>query len=234
MNRFAPLTFALALAAAVLPAQAGDENHLPRVYTYAVQLDAAGRVESVRPHAFEPDAVSRVLDTQIPGLLFEPASGAAAGTSTFLRILATHDGPRADDFTIVSASTGPAPLQLDRPAFPERDMASGNEGAVVLQLSVAADGSVRDAKVHDTVGDVSRAMANAATSAAQGWKFAPETVGGQPIASTMLLSVCYLAAVSDAATCTWRGPDAQRFSSRAVIAIDSATRLVSQIPGGTP
>lgn len=229
MNRLVPLALALAITTAAPAAVANDDRHQPRVYTYAVQLDAAGRVESVQPQGFEADAVSRVLDAQIPELLFEPGATGGVATSTFLRILATHDGPRADDFTIVSATTGPAPLNLERPVFPERDQEIGNEGAVVLRLSVTAEGSVSDAQVSDTVGDVSRAMAAAATSAARGWTFAPETVDGKTVASTMLLSVCYLAAVSDASTCTWRGPDAQRFSSRAVIALNPAARLVSQI-----
>lgn len=215
---------ALALALLASTATAGDPRHAPRVYTFELTLDAAGRVEQARPHGAGGDAIARDLQQRVGELLFDAGAGA---TTTFLRILATHDGPRADDYTVVSATTGPAPVELTRPAFPEDDMAAGHEGAVVLRLDVRPDGSVADPRVESTVGDISRPMAAAALQAASGWRFAPERVNGQPVASTVLLSVCYLAAESDASTCTWRGPNAERFTSRSIVAVQPAARLVS-------
>lgn len=214
----------LALAFAALSASAGDTRHAPRVYTFELALDASGRVQQARPLGFRADAIGADLQQRVGELVFDSGAGA---TTTYLRVLATHDGPRADDYTVVSATTGPAPLDLARPAFPEADMAAGHEGAVVLRLDVRPDGSVANPRVESTVGDISRAMAAAAVRAAAGWRFAPEQVAGEPVASTVLLSVCYLAAESDASTCTWRGPNAERFTSRSIMAVQPAARLVS-------
>lgn len=200
-----------------------------RIYTYVIELAGNGTVRRVSPHGFEPDAVSRELESRIGSWIFEAAetNGAPASTTTYLRVVAT---PReADGFDVVSATTGPAPQTLSQPEYPVRDQLAGMEGTVVLKLAVNADGRVATAEVHDIVGNVSRAMAGAARSSAMTWTFTPERIDGEPVPSTVLWPVCYLGAASTASGCAWRGPDAQRFSSKTVLTLDPAARLVSPL-----
>jgi TonB family protein len=221
------LATAGALALAAPPANAGDAPG-QSVYTYAVELDADGKLLRVAPHAAAADDVGRALERDIAGWVFSPAGSGdvGAGSRTFVRVVVSPTGARG--YEVVSATTGPAPETLTQPAFPVRDQLSDREGMVVLRLDVTADGRVAGARVHAVTGKVSRGMSAAAVSAAQGWTFVPEEVGGVPIAATMLWPVCYVGARSAPSACSWNGPDSVRFSSKTVLPLDPAVRLVSQ------
>lgn len=217
---FSMLVVCGALQADVVAAQALPQ----RVYTYAIDLDSEGKVARLSPHGFAVDATSRRLDTQIGGWIFEAAPSA---TTTYLRVVvAPHAG---GEFDVVSAITGPAPQTLAQPGYPIRDQLAGMEGTVVLKLAIGVDGHVNAVDVHDVVGDVSRAMTNAAATSAKTWTFSPETVNGKAVASTVLWPVCYLGAASSASACAWRGPDAQHLSSKTVLTLNPAARLVTPL-----
>lgn len=222
-----------ALAACVMYAQSAaagaDAGTQERIYTYAIELAGDGSVTRLSPHGFEPDATSRELETRIGSWIFEAveADGAPAATTTYLRIVVAPG--EAGRFDVVSVMTGPAPQTLSQPEYPVRDQLAGMEGTVVLKLAVNADGRVEGVDVHDIVGNVSRAMANSARSSAMTWTFSPERIGGEPVPSTVLWPVCYLGAASTASSCDWRGPDAQRFSSKTVLTLDPAVRLVTPL-----
>lgn len=196
-----------------------------RVYTFSIALDGDGRLQDVSPHGAIPDSTGRALAEEVRGWVFADDAAGAASTSYLRVVVDADDG-------VVSATTGPAPAQLGMPAYPVRDQLASRHGTVVLRLSIAADGSVDAAEVHDVHGSVSRPMAAAAVRAAQDWTFSPETVAGQPVAATMLWPVCYLGPQADAGDCVWTGPDAQRYSSQTVLAIDPAVRLTAPLALG--
>lgn len=219
------LLFSVLVACGALHSDIVVAQELPqKVYTYAIELDSAGKVAGLSPHGFADDATSRSLDAEIRGWIFE--AGPAA-TTTYLRVVVAPD--ITGGFDVVSATTGPAPQTLVQPGYPVRDQLAGMEGAVVLKLAIGADGRVDAVAVHDVAGNVSRTMASAAATSAKTWTFSPETVGGEAVASTVLWPVCYLGAASSASACAWRGPDAQRFSSKTVLTLDPAVRLVSPL-----
>lgn len=219
------LLFPVLVACGALHADIVAARETPqKVYTYALELDSAGKVARLSPHGFAADATSRRLDADIGGWIFESAPGA---TTTYLRVVVAPDADGG--FDVVSATTGPAAQTLAQPGYPVRDQRAGMEGTVVLKLAVDAGGRVSGVDVHDVVGSVSRAMVNSARSSARTWTFDPETVAGQPVASTVLWPVCFLGAASSATSCAWRGPDAQRFSSKTVLTLDPAARLVSPL-----
>lgn len=235
------LLSALLVAAGTVHAQASsrssNETRLPqqRVYTYAIELDAAGKVGRLAPHGFVADAISGRLDGEVRDWIFEPAAApdAAVPSTTFLRIVvAPHGDGAADDFEVVSAMTGPAPERLTQPDYPLHDQRVGREGSLVLKLEVGADGRVQSVEIHDLLGDISRKMAQGAKSSALDWRFTPETVAGKPLASTILWPVCFLGATSSTANCTWVGPDSQRFSSKTVLTLNPAARLVYPLASG--
>lgn len=219
------LLFSVLVACGALHADIVAAQALPqKVYTYAIELDSEGKVAELSPHGFAADAISRRLDAEIGGWIFEAAPSA---TTTYLRVVVAPDA--GGGFDVVSAITGPAPQTLEQPGYPVRDQLAGMEGTVVLELAIGPDGRVDAVGVHDVVGSVSRAMTNAATASAKTWTFSPETVNGKAVASTVLWPVCYLGAASSASACAWRGPDAQRYSSKTVLTLNPAARLVSPL-----
>lgn len=206
----------------------GERSH--RVYTYEIELDRDGGVRRLAPHGFYPDAVSAVLDRQIGDWIFEAATiePAPASTTTFLRVVTTHSDAQ-EGFEVVTALTGPAPQHLRHPEYPVRDQMAGRQGTVVLKLQLDQAGRVATADVDTVTGTISRTMAASARTAALDWRFTPESVDGQLRASTILWPVCFVGAQSSVSDCTWQGPDAQRFSSKTVLTLNPAARLVSPL-----
>lgn len=225
-----PIAFAASLAAHAGQAAVATEESPQRVYTYALSLDPSGSVLEVVPHGFKPDAISSGLETEIGNWKFEPSaqSQGSEPTRTFLRVV-VKTGKVDARYSLVSATTGPAPLTLDQPEYPLNDQKRGNEGTVVLELRVATDGTVSQAQVHGVSGTASRSMASAALDAARDWTFMPEIVDGRAVEGTLLWPVCYLGARSSVSNCAWSGPDAQGMSSKMVLTLDPAIRLVSPI-----
>lgn len=226
---------ALALAAQTAAARDAGEGQSQRVYTFAVQLDGSGGTAKVTPFGAADDAIGRDLASRVGSWLFSPdSSHGRAGDEyrTYLRVVVA---PRADapaGYELVSATTGPAPERLVLPLYPPRDQMEGRQGTVVMKLDIAADGTVRSADVHAVDGNVSRNMVVAARKAASEWRFATETVDSQPVASTVLWPVCFLGAASTATNCAWSGPEARRYSSKTVVALDPVAHLVTPLALG--
>lgn len=202
--------FLLALA---LPAAAAATTATQQVYTYAVELDAAGRITSLAPHGSPSGGAGDALAADIRDWVFNP--GGDASSLTYLRVVV--DESADGSYEVVSATTGPALAAMTPPEYPMRDQLAGHEGMVVLRLDVATDGGVRAASVHAATGTASRAMAEAAVKASREWRFASEQVDGQAVPSILLWPVCYLGPQSAPSACSWTGPDAQRFSSKSVL-----------------
>lgn len=208
---FKPFLLALALPFAAVAADAPATTQ--QVYTWAVGLDADGRITRLVPHGSPAGGAGDALAAEIRDWVFN--SGGEASSLTYLRVVVDEAPDGA--YEVVSATTGPALAAMTPPDYPMRDQLAGNEGMVVLRLDVAADGGVRAAAVHAATGTVSRAMADAAARASRGWRFASEQVDGNAVPSTLLWPVCYLGPQSSPSACSWTGPDAQRFSSKSVL-----------------
>ena len=82
-------------------------------------------------------------------------------------------------------SEPPKPLASIRPEYPARARRRGEQGRVVLEVAVGADGSVVDVCVASSCGfaDLDAAAVSAATRA----RFVPGTDGGRPVAMTVRL-----------------------------------------------
>lgn len=201
----------------------------PRIYTYEVELDASGALLSATPLRNADDATTRQLQAELRNWTFRPAQqdGHSARTSTWVRMTAipASDGGPA---RVLSATAGPVPDRLRNPEFPEAAQVRGQQGVVVLKLAIDAQGRVQSVDVHDTVGRIDRAMANAAIAAARGWTFRPERVDGAPLASLLLMPVCFVAS-ADSEACAWKGPQAQTFDRDTVLALDPVVRLAEPV-----
>jgi TonB family protein len=189
------------------------------------RADASGATVSATPTRDGSEAVTRQIQQELRGWVFRPAQqdGEPARTSTWLRVTAIpgEDGAAA---RILSAMVGPAPQTLSNPVFPKAAQLRGQGGVVVLALDMDAQGRVQDVVVYDSVGEVSRAMANAAITAARAWTFRPELVEGAPQAAKLLMPVCFVATEAGDA-CSWTGPEDQSFGRYTVLTLNSAARL---------
>ncbi|MCF7220675.1 energy transducer TonB [Marilutibacter chinensis] len=220
----APLLLA-GTAAAQAPLAAPDSQ--PAAYTFAVDLDARGQVTGIAPDGAMPEAARKELESRIGEWAFTPAeaNGQPATTRTYLRV--TTSGSRGPDgmMKVLSATTGPGVASLANPAYPTTELRRGEGGIVVLQLAVDANGRVTGVDFYGDRQRASRSLANAAKVAAQDWRFKPETVNGTPIASTVVLPVCFMATHPTMSTCSWQGPDAKNFNRMDIVAVNPAARV---------
>lgn len=227
------ISLALACSAAVAapPAHSGNDDSRLLTVTYALDLDSDGRIRALEPTQPLPQDVADALEREIRNWQFEPAhvGTQAKDIRTFLRIGVEVPDSRFDRIAVLSATTGPAPEHVPAPAYPNHALRRGVNGVVVLELAVGSDGLVR--KV-DTFGRYDRTelpLAMAAQEAARAWRFTPERVDGRPVASTVLMPVCFVISEPTARTCEWEGPGASRFSRKAVLALEPAARLKTDI-----
>ncbi|OHE85535.1 MAG: hypothetical protein A2190_09780 [Lysobacterales bacterium RIFOXYA1_FULL_69_10] len=164
------------------------------------------------------------------GWLFQPVDdNGGADVDTWLRISTRTDGAGVH---VESATTGPAPRTMALPEYPRAAGLRGESGVVVMRLDVDARGQVTDATVYDTGARPSRALATAAREAALSWAFHPERVNGQPVASTVLLPMCFLTGEPTSQTCSWNGPQSRRFSRHTVLTLEPAARLKGELALG--
>lgn len=227
-----PALLALACAGSTALASEDGQAEGQRVYTYAVQIDGNGRIGQIARYGATQDELGRELADEARSWLFSPDTrpGEASGANyhTFLRLVVAP-GAAAGDYELVSATTGPAPRALVLPHYPVREQRAGYEGTVVMKLDIGEDGRVVDAEVNSVHGKVSRSMVSAASRVAPQWKFVPERVDNLPVSSTVLWPVCFLGAASSATECVWNGPQAQRYSSKMVLALDPVARRVTPL-----
>ena len=230
MNRIAIACIAALLGSTALQANASDPADERHVYTYAVSLDHDGRVTALAPAGEIPPGAATALEQQVRGWLFQPVDdNGGADVDTWLRISTRTDGDRVP---VESATTGPAPRTMAVPEYPRAAGLRGESGVVVMRLDVDARGQVTKATVYDTGERPSRALASAAGEAALSWTFDPERVNGQPVASTVLLPMCFLTGEPTPQTCSWNGPQSRRFSRHTVLTLEPAARLKGELALG--
>ena len=230
MNRIAIACIAALLGPTSIQANASDTTGERQVYTYAVSLDHDGRVTALAPVGDVPPDAANVLDAQVRGWLFQPVDdNGGAEVDTWLRISTRTD---SDGVHVESATTGPAPRTMAFPDYPRAAGLRGESGVVVMRLDVDARGQVTDATVYDTGARPSRALATAARDAALSWTFDPERVNGQPVASTVLLPMCFLTGEPTPQTCSWNGTQSRRFSRHTVLTLEPVARLRGELALG--
>lgn len=73
----------------------------------------------------------------------------------------------------------PRRLSGDAPAYPRRELVQGTAGAAVVEFTIDVDGMTRDFRVVSASEPV---FGQQAVVAVQGWRFAPATKAGNPVA----------------------------------------------------
>lgn len=219
----------MSMAAAVQASATETADSTRHVFTYALELGEDGRIRSLEPSSTIPVDVRPELERHIQGWVFQPAEvdGRRATIHTFLRIGVELPPAGSQALRIISATTGPTPKNVQFPEYPASAQRRGEKGVVVLKLKVAADGTVQQASQYDPGSRAARTLVDAARKAAGAWQFQPERINGEPVASTVLMPVCFMTAEPTAQTCAWNGPEAQRLTRQTVLTLDPAARLVT-------
>lgn len=231
--RIALLFLAASALAAALPT-AAREATWAGVKWATVDIDDGGRVVAIELGPDLTPAFEAALRHEIATWAFEPAriDGAAVASRThlFVNLRASDLGAGRAGVQVVSVSNGPRPTGKRDMHYPDRAVERRVQGTVMLTLTVAADGSVAhaaaDAEAHPL-------LRSAALRSAGGWRFIPEQVAGQPVATRIRAPVAYCITV-DTETCRDAGTDAAGAPARhpdEMVAIDSPVRLKADPAG---
>jgi TonB family protein len=223
---------ACALAAA-LPTAASDATWAGTKWA-TVDIDDSGRVVAIE---LEPDltpAFEAALRHEIASWAFEPArmDGAAVASRTHLavRLRARELGTGRAGVEVVSVRNGPRPAGRRAMHYPEAALERHIQGTVMLTLTVAPDGSVADVSAQRGAHSLLR---RAALRSADGWRFVPEQVAGQPVATRVRAPVAYCI-TTDPVACRVADRDAAGAPVRhpdETVAIDSPVRLKADPAG---
>lgn len=117
-----------------------------------------------------------------------PASGTASGGDT---ILAPSGEPRVETPPVPDGPTRSArflPGGATQPPYPTASRRLGEEGSVVLAVSIAADGSVTGVSLLRSSG-FARLDAAALAHARRAWRFEPALAAGKPVAAQREITV---------------------------------------------
>lgn len=110
-------------------------------------------------------------------------------TATFAAPAQNTQPAQETSLPIVPPRTDAAHLNNPRPAYPALSRRLGEEGKVLLDVYILANGNVGEVKLNTTSG-FSR-LDNAALQAVRTWKFLPATQGAKPIAYWYLQPVSF-------------------------------------------
>ena len=231
--------FLLLALFAIAPAAASRE--LPKLDAWLranVTIDATGHITALawqgEPTKLEQFLIGRV-EPIVKGWEFVPGKldGEPAETRTrvWIRIggEALADGSLALHFK--DASTGPVGTTMPPPGYPKGESHAGREAVVTLTIAVGADGSATllESTVESTSGRKGEArFVAAAEGAVAQWRFEPETVGGKPVATRLVVPVAFcIPEISD--WCAQRRERKDAAPDNQPVALDRTVELKTDI-----
>lgn len=151
------------------------------------EVDASGRLTAFTPHGAAVPAVAQALRAELDKQRFTPArapSGTARTVRTFLTgryaLEAVDDGWV---LRIRELSAGPRLTAQVAPRPPQRTFTVGESVWMRVAMTVQADGQPNDIVIEELQGPA--AFQREAREALRKWRFEPESVGGQPIATAI-------------------------------------------------
>lgn len=244
MSRVVAVAFALSLPLAAAANSADKPLHLTQ--EWQLSIDAAGKVAALKDPGKLSPAVREQLERAIRGWRFDPGKlgGEPAPTDTTLTLdisfVPAADGNysvRIDDARV--GGTIDRSRKLAPPRFPRDAMKPGLVAMVVVKADYSADGRIIAVEPQPAESlNATRSLQAATVAAVKRWAVTPERVGGQGVASSMMIPVCY--------TVTWGRPSLPDFNcawtpqgSRskvgdgAAFAVSPAAKLTADVIGRT-
>lgn len=187
--KIATICAGLLALACVLPLRAADVR--AKSYQVGADVDAQGRVTATQFDADVPASIANVLTAAMKQWSFVPAKrdGQAVPAHTFIRLVlkAIPDAQGQYSLRIRFRSNGP---RLDRamaPRYPADAIRSGESASLQLEGTVQADGHLSDLSVSGEYSNprTKREFKQNVLEAAKEWRFTPEAVDGQTVATRM-------------------------------------------------
>jgi TonB family protein len=197
--KFIALLLALCCCSTINAAARQDEA-LPRfvTLTWKLSLDPSGNITRLElPDDEIGSALYDKMEPVVRGWHFTPGKldGQSAPTNTALTIVVTFEPGESDGYRvrILSAKTGGAPKHLVAPSYPVEAIRMRRDGLVLLKIDHDANGRIVSINrvMQKGSGPVDRKLVNASLAAAKQWTFDPETVGGHPVAGSVVMPFCF-------------------------------------------
>lgn len=178
----------------VLPVRAAEVRG--KSYQAGADVDAQGKVTATQFDADVPASIANVLTAAIKQWSFVPAKrdGQAVPAHTFIRLAlkALPDAQGQYSLRISFRGNGPRLLKFVGPVYPEVAKRTGVSGSVILAATVQPDGHLSELDISNGESRNKHALTafeRSALAAARQWRFAPEAVDGQPVATRMQIPV---------------------------------------------
>ena len=163
------------------------------------ELDDAA-VGAVKQWEFEPALLNGVptpiiMSVTVSFTLKGPESGSGTpgpGAEGLKAATPAPTAPSAAPRTIAPVRVGgniPAPRKIKdvKPAYPAEARAAGQQGIVILEVTIAPDGRVYDARILRSIPELDAA----AVEAVKQWEFTPTLLNGQPVPVIMSVTVAF-------------------------------------------
>lgn len=184
-HRACLLAATLVLGAAPAKAETPSPGNLTGHFAGWSEVDASGRLTAFTPDGQAVPAVAQALRGELDRQVFTPArnaSGAPHPVRTFLS--GRYALEPVDDGWLLRISelrAGPKPTTQVMPRPPQRTFTMGESVWMRVAMTVTADGKPANIVIEELRGP--QAFLREARDALQKWRFEPESVGGQPIAT---------------------------------------------------
>jgi TonB family protein len=194
MRKFLP---GLLLVLVAVPAIASEPPSRDVRMTASATIDATGHVTAL---AWDTDdAMARLvaprLDPVVRAWEFVPGArdGVPAETSTQLvvGVRATADADGGLSLRLLDAHTGAGGTAMAPPRYPSAALRANDEGRVIVEVAINADGSGTVIGSHVEATGSQRIFLDAARNAVKHWRFVPEIVGGQALPATIKVPVTF-------------------------------------------
>lgn len=154
-----------------------------------IALDEQGVVtEAVVVGDVHPALVDSLRDW-VTRQSFTPAEADGQAVPSTTSVWATYTLVERDggyELEVQNYETAPRPIHKEKPAYPRNELLAGNEGWVSLGATVQPDGKPSDIRVLESS---HRNFEKAAQRAVAKWRFEPETVNGQAVATEVTLQI---------------------------------------------
>lgn len=225
------------LGAACVPAAAVERTSAIVSVSWVVSLDVDGHVTELSTGDKRVPKLHASLEKAIRAWRFTPGKieGKPALTQTHLHTsLEVRLVNDAFEVRLLDASTGGDYGKKTVPMYPQSAAKGRKQGLVRLVVHYDESGAVTSVEPFETHQGVDDRLVQAAVSAVREWTFAPEIVGGHPIAGGSVVPVCFQLDVLPEPDCSWKNPATGKstYGSQSV-ALDPAAKLDSDVIGHT-
>jgi protein TonB len=228
---------AIVAALAIIPfaTLANEATSATVSLTWDVSLDVGGKVTTLATGDERVPKLHAQLEKAIRAWHFSPGklNGEAAATQTHLtttlEIRLVGDGA---EVRVVRAETGARSRQSVPPKYPTSAARSGVQGQVVVLAQFDETGAVKDVARYDNAPAADERLARAAIASVKQWTFAPEVVGGHPVAGAALVPICFTLAGRTPPVCEWNdAAGGESMSGSEAVAVNPAAKLETDVVG---